>query len=140
MMTFCPQLPIKYGTEKRLFTLRVCHISVPPEPCQIHPSPIAHRLDERRVAVADKVRKWRGFAIFLAHEQQWNTWGEQNGSRGELQLLKRNELCQSVACTAIPHLIVILRKHDKALGRNLSRGIALTSLPIVRILPLVHKP
>src|SRR5260370_20096236 len=106
------QFPIQLRAAKCLLTLRVGNLSTPAKSRKFLGTSLAHSFHQCRIAVADKILKWRNFAVFFAHKEQWNVGSQKYGAGGELQLLERRSLSQAVTEQTVADLVMILGKDD----------------------------
>src|SRR5258708_203279 len=71
----------KPGTQERIFILRVRYIAFPGEPGELLFPAASHGFNERRVGVACKKQKGRGFSVLSPQEKGGKIGREQQGAR-----------------------------------------------------------
>ena len=76
----------------------------------------AHGGDEIRIGVAHEVRERRRLAVLLAHEEQRDERGEQDGRGRDLGAAGPGERLESLTPGAVADLVVVLRAHHEAVG------------------------
>src|SRR5947209_11041138 len=95
--------------------------------------PLAHRLDERFVAVGDEVEERFGRPPFLALEVQGQRRGKRGERRRDAGASRRGQLHQAVAPRAVADLVVVLREDDEAASGQVRRGCSVLAAAVLRM-------
>src|SRR6185437_5054406 len=118
---------------ERLDGLRIGNVASPAERLEFLASSLSYGLDELRIGVAHEVEKWRGLAVFLAHEDERDVRREEQQRRREPPRIVTHERVEPVAGGAITNLIVILNEDDEVIGGNVPRRRAVLPAAMRRV-------
>ncbi len=134
MIALVGQGMVEFAAAKGVRVLWIGHVASPVERGKFFPPPLAHRLDQGRVGVANEILERCRLAVLLAHEEQRNEWREQHGSGGEP--LPRRGQCrtETVAQAPIADLVVVLGEDHKLLREIEPRTAPVPALPVARVL------
>ena len=112
-------LPVDLALREGLFGLRVGDLAAEVvERLEFLAPAVAHRFDERGIAVGDEVEERLRRRPFLALEIEREGGRERDQRRRDAQAARRSQLHQPLAAGAIADLVVVLRAdHEPATGK-----------------------
>src|SRR6185437_4802878 len=101
------ELPVEFGTFKRLRVLRIRNFTEI-EVLEFFATSFAHGFLQSGIAIVGEKLKWIFLVIFLPHEQQRRVRREQEQRRAETAHATRNQRRKTFSFCAIPNLIMVL--------------------------------
>ena len=135
-----PQGMVELGAREGLFILGVRRLVRPFRGRPLGPAPLADRLDQVRVGMADEKRERGRLAVFFPHEQQGQAGRKQNDAGRHFEGLLREGARQPVAPSAVSHLVVVLCEHHQPVRGDVAGGVAVAALAEFGNLAGIDKP
>src|SRR5208283_6199378 len=99
---------------------------------------LRHEPPQFRVLMVREVKEGRARAPLLALEQHRHERRQKSQSGNRLELCHREHHRKALSSSTIADLIVILRVYNELLGSYAAGRSAVTALPVLRVLTLVH--
>ena len=116
MVPFTAKGMVQLGPQECLFILRIRGFIGPSEFSEFLTASPAHRFNEARIGMTDKVWKGRRLPVFLAHEEEGNKRGKQNDPCGEFRPFLTDQSGEPFAAHPVSHLVVVLGEDHEAMG------------------------